>query len=489
VEDDLVTAAETLLPTRVLVAGAAVGVVASLAVPSHPLGAGLPVLVVAAVASVTTRIPRARRVEAGGFAALSIALAATTLLRSAPWVIAFNLALSFGLASVAVSGGKTWKALLEGVTGLLRRLPASTHLVFLSTGCRLGREKLRRVSPIARGLALGAVLLVPFAALFATADQAFARLASDVVVPDWNLGLLPARLLTFGLATLFVSTLAVVASEPRGFTARTWRNPRQAAPHRKDSRALGALEWGIAIGILDLLFAGFVLVQVAVLFGGRDRVLRTSGLTYAEYARSGFVQLMVAATLTLTVVGFVSWRSGKTKMQTRVLRALLGSLCCLTIIILISAIRRLGLYEEAFGFTHARLLAHIVMLWLGGIFALVVTGGMTKTSWLPRAVVVWTAVITIVSSTVVNPDGLIAARNVDRYRQTGELDVRYVSTLSADAVPALAQLPPDIRVCALGPIAARLSDDESLAGWNLGRDKARDILATLDDAVGRFCVE
>jgi Domain of unknown function (DUF4173) len=456
---------EAHLSARVLASCAAIGALAAWALPGHPLGAGVPVIAALAVAAAALDIPRARRTEAAGFAALGLVLTGTATLRSAPWVVAISLVLSLGLASLSAAGGKTWNGLLAGTTELFRRVPESARLLVLSIG-------------------LGALLLVPFTVLFATADQAFARLAADAIVPGWDVGLIPLRLVTFALAAVLVSGLAIVASRPRGFTRGPWRRPPKATP---EGVRAGGVEWAIAIGILDLLFAGFVLVQIAVLFGGHGRVLQTSGLTYAEYARSGFVQLMVAAILTLSVVAFVFWWSGGAKKQTPMLRVLLATLCGLTIVILFAAIRRLGLYEEAFGFTHARLLAHVFMLWVGGTFAFIVAGVFAGTTWLPRALVVWTTVVTVASTIVVNPDGFIAARNVDRFQRTGELDVRYVSTLSADAIPALATLPPGIRACALGPIAARLSRDESLVGWNLARERARDVLATLDGA--GFCPE
>jgi hypothetical protein len=39
-----------------------------------------------------------------------------------------------------------------------------------------------------------------------------------------------------------------------------------------------------------------------VLFGGHDHVLRTAGLSYADYAHQGYGQLMAAAMLTLAVI-------------------------------------------------------------------------------------------------------------------------------------------------------------------------------------------
>ena len=63
--------------------------------------------------------------------------------------------------------------------------------------------------------------------------------------------------------------------------------------------ALGRLEWALPLGALVVLFAGFVALQLTTLFGGERHVLETAGLTYAEYARSGFAQLLAVAALTL----------------------------------------------------------------------------------------------------------------------------------------------------------------------------------------------
>ena len=53
-------------------------------------------------------------------------------------------------------------------------------------------------------------------------------------------------------------------------------------------RSLTPWEWALPLALLAGLFAVFVAVQIAVLFGGHEHVLRTAGLTYAEYARQGF---------------------------------------------------------------------------------------------------------------------------------------------------------------------------------------------------------
>ena len=86
---------------------------------------------------------------------------------------------------------------------------------------------------------------------------------------------------------------------------------------------------------------------------------------------------------------------------------------------------------------------------------------------------------------VVNPDRLIADRNVDRYygqnvdQNTGKgrIDLEYLSRLSADAVPALDRLPDPLRDCALREIAQDLTDNpDDWRGTNLGRRAAWKLL-------------
>jgi len=59
------------------------------------------------------------------------------------------------------------------------------------------------------------------------------------------------------------------------------RNPSPAIDVKAPVR-LSLLEWLIPLSLLNALFAAFVIVQFAVLFGGHDHVLETAGLTYSE---------------------------------------------------------------------------------------------------------------------------------------------------------------------------------------------------------------
>jgi hypothetical protein len=214
-----------------------------------------------------------------------------------------------------------------------------------------------------------------------------------------------------------------------------------------------------------------------VLFGGHDHVLRTAGLTYAEYARQGFAEMIVAAALTLGVAALAVRHAAREGLrQERLLQALLGLLFALTLVVLASALRRLGLYEDAFGFTRTRLLAHGAILWLGALLLLVSGCALLgRPERLPGAAVLMTAAA-LALFTALNPEGIIAARNVDRFAAIGRLDTAYLSHLSADAVPALTRLPAGVRGCVLGARGPVAGAGDGWAAANFARAGARKLL-------------
>jgi hypothetical protein len=116
---------------------------------------------------------------------------------------------------------------------------------------------------------------------------------------------------------------------------------------------------------------------------------------------------------------------------------LVGALIVLTFVILASAYKRLHLYEDAYGFTRLRLAADAAILWLGGLFVLVLIAGVDKAhAWLPRGVLGLSA-IGMLAFAFSNPDSRLAEHNIDRYERTGRIDRAALRELSPDAWPAL----------------------------------------------------
>jgi hypothetical protein len=421
---------------------------AAVVLPGEPLGIGVTLVAgLVAVAVATAARPTADALLFGGPA---LVLAALPAIHDAGWVVTLDLAAAWLLAAAAASGPT-----LAAAFGPLLRL---RELRVLAPPAPAG------LSPVLRGTVLGGAVLTPFGVLFWTADAVFAQLARGIPFP--SLASLPGRGLAFALVFLAAASLALSARRP--LKARMPRPARRLTPW----------EWGIPLALLDALFLVFVVVQLAVLFGGHEHVLRTAGLTYAEYARQGFWQLLGVGALTLAVVGAATLvADAPRRLQRLVLRLLLAVLCVLTIVVVVSAVRRLHLYEDAFGLTRPRLFAEAVSVWLGALFGLVLAAGLSARArrHLPRIAIAGTAVA-LVTFTLANPDRLIAERNLDRWYETGRLDIAYLRTLSADAAPTLAELPPGLRRRALGPLAMRLAQAEPWSSFNLSRERARDAI-------------
>jgi len=341
----------------------------------------------------------------------------------------------------------------------------------------------RTAAAVARGLAIAAPLVAVFGALFISADAVFAELVANALRFDFQW--LASHILLFSiLAWLSTGYL-------RGFLTGTDLPPlrvllRDSAPFAFAPKrpTLGITEVATALAALDLLFLLFVLVQFRYLFGGHTLVLVTPGLTYADYARRGFFELVFAAVLVVPVLLAADWLLGRrTRRAALVFRALAGVQIGLVLAITASALQRLRLYHASYGLTESRFYAMVLLIWIGAMLV-----------WLAATVLrdrrdsfafgtLASGLATIALLFVVNPDAVIARANVARMASADapvRFDVAYATSLSADAVPvlidALPALPPDVQC----PIARRVlrrwppDRDRAVRSWNWSAARASD---------------
>ncbi|MEU8295735.1 DUF4173 domain-containing protein [Micromonospora sp. NPDC048909] len=397
------------------------------------------------------------------WAGATIALVAVGSVRAAGWLFVLCLLTAAVTASLALAGGRTPRGML--VSMVLPPAAAARALPWAARGFAGTRPDGRRFGRVLASVAVSLGLLALFGLLFSSADAIFADLLTDLL-PDVSLSGVTSWTLRFGL----------IGAGLLGGAYLLVRPPDLGDLRSGPARTVHRMEWVLPLAALDALFAAFVLVQLTVLFGGSGHVLRTAGLSYAQYARSGFWQLLAVSALTLLVIGgAVRWAPRTTRADRMLVRVLLGTLTLLSLVVVASALYRMQVYTEAYGATRLRLFVTTVEVWLGVLFVLVGVAVLRlRGGWLPRLVLA-TAVLALLGLAAVNPDRFIADRNVERYQATGRLDVGYLAGLSADAVPALDRLPEPLRSCALRDIAAELPED-GLSAANLGRVRARALL-------------
>ncbi len=430
-------------------AALAAALVAAVVIPGGAPGIGI--VIVALLIAAAARLGTGHSLDLWLFGTAAVALASIAALSDAGWVVAIDLVTAIVLGTIAVAGPTPLAPVVP--VWALRSVPEITP------------RPSPAVVPVARGIALVGIVTVPFAALLLSADAAFAAVADGIPFPPT--GMLPLRTVVFAGVLAGALGLGLV------------RRQHSIQLSFERSRRLRPIEWILPLAALVALFVAFIGVQVTVLFGGRDHVLGTSGLTYAQYARSGYWQLLAASVLTLGVIAAALELADTPLRGHRVtLKALLAALCCLTVVLLGSALHRLDLYESAFGLTRLRLSAEAFAWGLAGLFALIVVAGALSVVHRNFArIAIAAGALGLLAFSLSNPDGRIARQNIDRWRETGSLDVGYLQTLSADAAPAIAELPPRLRDVAVATLADRLASGDGWGSLNVSRHRARNILA------------
>ncbi len=453
------------------VAVAVAGVATAGALPNGRPGLGWLVVALVAVAAALAPEWRNRRITPNGvwWTGATIALAAVSAVRAAEWLAAVCVLAALGTASLAVVGRSGRGVLAAPVTVALAACRAIPWFGRAATD----RADLRRVVRIGVALAVAALMLLVFGGLLAGADPVFGRLM-DAISPSLDEDAVRWVVL-FGFGTIAMAGIC--------FLARSAPTPPAPATRRR----LRGLEWTIPVGMLVLLFTAFVAVTLTTMFGGDAYVQATAGVTYAEYARGGFWQLLAVTLLALLVIiAAARFAPVDSALQRRCKRGLLVALTLLTLVVVASATHRMVLYQQAYGHTVLRLLVLTFELWLGLAFVLVTASvlrlrgpgadpgdGRHRAS--PRC---W-------RSRCSNPEGLVTARRTSTgSRRRGRSTRTTSSTLSADALGALDALPDPQRSCIESEILDGVGgDDWRSANLTRAAAAARPVPACADPRV------
>jgi hypothetical protein len=386
---------------------------------------------------------------------------------------------------VAVMAAMTLEATVAGAARVIRTLRPMASLRSIRLPATL--------VPLGRGLLLAFPIAVVFAILFASAYPIFGRTMTDVLGWSPDLGDLPGRALfviacawfAAGLLTVSAVGIPEVSASSLGAAARSGI----VVPAGK----LGAAEALVVLVVIDAVVGLFVGLQIAYLFGGQNTLV-AAGMTYSDYARRGFFELVAAACLAGAVA--VVLEATVARRSRPYLAALLG-LLALTAVVLVSAALRLRLYQDAYGWTELRLYVLTTIVSLAAALALMTALALAgRMRWLGHGLAV-IGVVALVALNLLAPAGFVAARNVERIIDPSlvapgghaGLDAVYLGVLPDDAVPtlvaALPALPARERAAVLAMLQERkaeLATDPAFASpaaWNLGRERARASLATL----------
>ena len=294
----------------------------------------------------------------------------------------------------------------------------------------LEENKSATIRKVLIGVGISLPLLFVIVNLLVSADQQFGNLLG--AFPRWLLGLkIEEQVLRTIAVTIY--TLAI-------FGLLQVLRTKQQVP-AEDPKPTGRISWDSVISLtvltlLNIVYLLFVAVQFQYFF---SETLK-AGFTYAEFARRGFFELLFVTMLNLLIIStIVSYVDKTSKFLTLAIRSLLSLLVTFSGVMLYSAFLRLLMYEEAYGFTFARVLAHSFM-----VFLLVILCYSLMRIWMERLSLVRFYIISaIIFYTVINTiqlDEYVVDRNLERYSETGKIDIHYLNSLSYEGVEGLVEL-------------------------------------------------
>ena len=433
-----------------------------------------------------------------GLALPILALAAVSWLRREEFTLFISVALSLlGLALLAATTrtgnwlayrtGDTIKAFAltawAGVTrapDLLKRPAQPESPTPPASGFK---RLLKGVGPVILGLALALPLVTILAALLASADPIFGDRLEDVLklfdlkrLPEYIFRAFYVIMLAYVFAGVYLQAVLPSRAEARPDPNKPWMKP-----------FLGFTEGSVVLLCVDVLFAFFVILQFQYFFGGARNITET-GYTFSEYAVRGFTELVWVAVISLmTYLGLATISKRNNTGQQRSFSMLAVLLLGLVLVILISAWYRLGLYEQAYGFTRLRTYTHIFIPWLGVLLAAAILLEVLGRRGHFALVLLLVSIGFGLTFPILNVDGFIARQNLARAERGLELDGDYLLQLTNDAVPVLLQeynapgTPAAVKEVLGANLACRATlqaeeERQPWQGWNLSDSRARRLL-------------
>jgi hypothetical protein len=344
-------------------------------------------------------------------------------------------------------------------------------------------------SPRARAVVRGAIITLPvilvFALLLSNADPLFALWREDIarLIANWD----------FVPRVVFFFVMLVVVLGAYGYVLRAQTIAdnlpiTEKTEPRQRAALLGATERLILVSSVALLFWIFLAAQVSYLFGNAPTV-PGSGITFADYARRGFGEITIVATLSVALIVFTEL-FGESNSRAGLLRAVTLVLVAALMLLLVSAFRRVSLYEQAYGYTVARLYAQAYMIVMAvAIVALAREVTTRLDSGRLFRISLATAVATFAILVYWNHEAWIATQNIRRSATTGKLDTVYLTRdLSPNAIPSIVSALPTLPDSLATPIRSNLASHygkrrflwrKEWYEWNLGRARARKALASI----------
>lgn len=274
---------------------------------------------------------------------------------------------------------------------------------------------------ILTGVVCSIPLVLILAVLLSQADMVFQDMLADFIgsfFHSWNLAFM-----TWKGVIGFIGMYCLICGIAKRGISDTQKDCRTKEP-------VIAITVMVIVGLLYLMFC---FVQIVYLFMGRGTL--PSQVTYSEYARQGFFQLVFVAVMNLVMVLVCL----KFFRKSRLLNWVLTIISVCTYVMIASAGYRMILYVQEYHLT----LLRILVLWFLAVLS-VLMAGVVLVIYRNRFPLFHYCLMVVsvgyLALVWVKPDYMIADYNIRHEKELTDYEIKYLSHLSADAAPVLWEL-------------------------------------------------
>lgn len=187
------------------------------------------------------------------------------------------------------------------------------------------------------------------------------------------------------------------------------------------------------MGLVGLLYVMFCGVQVVYLFLGQGAL--PAGISFSDYAREGFFQLLFVTVLNTVLVLLCL----KYFRESKVLKGVLTVISICTYVMIASAAYRMALYIQEYHLT----LLRVLVLWCLGTLSFVMAGVVViiyKNTFPFFGYCILVVCACYLGLSLMRPDSVIAKYNISHEAQMSGDQLSYLSSLSSDAAPEISRL-------------------------------------------------
>lgn len=280
----------------------------------------------------------------------------------------------------------------------------------------INKENIKKVAvSILIVLAIVGIVLI----LLASADMIFANLFSGIgeLFKNVNIGT------TFSIV-LRIAIIVIIYFLFLSLFLKLQKEYKKEEKELKDSKREYNFTIKLLLITLNIVYLVFCFIQIQSLFA---KINISSSFNYANYARTGFFQLMFVSFINFGLILISNRYSKKEEKTIKILNLLL---VLFTIIIAISAMYRMHMYEMEYGLTYLRTFVYIILVTEIIAFIPVIAYIFNKKfDFMKWCFIVGISVYCIVN--YMNIEKIIVNKNISR-DNTHPIDYEYISNISSE---------------------------------------------------------